>query len=156
MIAKVHNQRAAEKGRGKRKLLAPNLVAVHGSCGRTCSEERAATHLTLYGAAGAVCVSCGLRAVPVTQKNGSELVNGQALVVVAWTPGGRGDSSKISGLLKNLKATESSPPLPPAVHTSLRTRRAKCAWEADSGVDAQLFRPAAACVERLKAARRTA
>ena len=31
----------------------PNLVAVHESCGRTCSEERAATHLTLYGAAGA-------------------------------------------------------------------------------------------------------
>jgi hypothetical protein len=31
----------------------PNLVAVHESCGRTCSEERAARHLTLYGAAGA-------------------------------------------------------------------------------------------------------
>jgi len=83
----------------------------------------------------ALCVRAP-HAVPVTQKNGSELVNGQALVVVAWTPGGRGDSSKISGLLKNLKAAESSPPLPPAVHTSLRTRRAKCAWEADSGVDA--------------------
>ena len=24
----------------------PNLVAVHESCGRTCSEERAARHLT--------------------------------------------------------------------------------------------------------------
>ena len=31
----------------------PNLVAVHEPCGRTCSEERAARHLTLYGAAGA-------------------------------------------------------------------------------------------------------
>ena len=31
----------------------PNLVAVHESCGRTCSEEQAARHLTLYGAAGA-------------------------------------------------------------------------------------------------------
>ena len=31
----------------------PNLVAVHEPCGRTCSEERAARHLTLYGVAGA-------------------------------------------------------------------------------------------------------
>ena len=31
----------------------PRLVPVHALCGRTCSEERAATHPTLYGAAGA-------------------------------------------------------------------------------------------------------
>ena len=57
--------------------------------GHTCSEERAATHLTLYGAAGAVRAphawSQPCRASS-SKNNGSELVNGQALVLVAWTP----------------------------------------------------------------------
>ena len=39
--------------RAQMRASEPNLVAVHESCGRTCSEEQAARHLTLYGAAGA-------------------------------------------------------------------------------------------------------
>jgi hypothetical protein len=51
----------------------PRIVSVHGLCGppqplmwahygHTCSEERAATHLTLYGAAGAVRAAGSVRA----------------------------------------------------------------------------------------------
>jgi hypothetical protein len=71
---------------------------------------------------------------------------------------GRLDSWGSGGLEQYLSPkkkprTPSCPPPPPC--RTLRTRRAKCAWEADSGVNAQLSRPAAACAERLKAARRT-
>jgi len=39
----------------------PRIVPLHELCGRTCSEERAATHLTLYGAAGAARAPCQVR-----------------------------------------------------------------------------------------------